>query len=411
MITYEKARQLVLLEAQPLGKEKIQIERALGRVIARDIVARFPLPPFTNSAVDGYALRSEDTKKTEAFDLKLPLKLLAEQRAGTYFSSPLKPGTALKIMTGAPIPKGADAVIPREEVEEKEGHIFIKRAVKAGENIRLAGEDVKKGQKLIDLGTLLRPVHLGLLAACGLKEVWVYRQPRVFVIVTGDELCSPGEPLKKGMIYDANSFLIRALVETSGAKLVAVRRIKDRLTNLVACLKEAATKAEIILTSGGVSVGDYDLVKVASEKIGAKRIFWQVAQKPAKPLAFYQLKNNNHKVYLFGLPGNPGAVFVSFEEYVRPFIKKMVGRKDYLPPEIEAALTHPLKKKRGRLNFFRVRLQLSGGEWLATSSGAQESGILSSLAETHGLALIPAESEFLDKGTKIKVHLIDWRQE
>ncbi len=137
---------------------------------------------------------------------------------------------------------------------------------------------------------MLRPVHLGLLAACGQKEIWVYRQPRVFVIVTGDELCSPGEPLKKGMICDANSFLIRALIETGEARLVAVRRIKDRLKNLVACLKKATAKAEIIITSGGVSVGDYDLVKVAAENIGAKRIFWQVAQKPAKPLAFYQIK-------------------------------------------------------------------------------------------------------------------------
>ncbi len=407
MISYEKARQLVLSEARPGGKEKIKLEKALGLVAARDIIARFPLPPFTNSAVDGYALRSMETIKEENFNYPVSLKLLAQQRAGTYFSGRLKPGTALKVMTGSPIPKGADAVIPREEVEEKEGHIFIKRAVKAGENIRLAGEDVKKGQKIVDSGTVLRPAHLGLLAACGQYEVWVYRRPTVFVLVTGDELCPPGESLKKGMIYDSNSFLIRALVETTGARLMAVKRVKDHLTSLVAGLKEAVAKANIIITSGGVSVGDYDLVKVALEKIGAKCVFWKVAQKPAKPLAFYKLKQNKERAYFFGLPGNPGAVFVSFEEYVRPFIKKMMGRKDYLPQEIEATLTHPIKKKRGRLNFFRVKLQLEGGEWLATSAGAQESGILSSLKEIHGLALIPAETEFLEEGTKIKVHLIE----
>jgi len=407
MIPYEQARHLVLNEARPLGPEKIKIERALGRVVAKDIVARLPLPPFTNSAVDGYALRSSDTLGAEASSSGLSLKLLAEQKAGAYFPGRLKKGTALKIMTGAALPPGADAVVPREEVEEREGQIFIYRPIKTGENIRLAGEDVKRGEKLIEAGTELRPAHLGLLAACGLREVWVYRQPRVYVIVTGDELCPPGKPLKKGLIYDANSFLIQAFVEKSGARLIALKRIKDRLESLEKYLKEALHKAEIILTSGGVSVGDYDLVKVAAENIGGQRIFWQVAQKPAKPLAFYQLKKNNSRVYLFGLPGNPGAVFISFLEYVQPFIRKMLGRKNYLPEEIEATLTHPVRKKRGRVNFLRVKLQPVRNEWLATSAGAQESGILSSLTRTEGLALIPAEAEFLEAGTKIKVHLID----
>jgi molybdopterin molybdotransferase len=406
MIPYEQARHLVLNEARPSGAEKIKIERALGRVVAKDIFARLSLPPFTNSAVDGYALRSADTLGAKAGS-RLSLKLLAEQRAGVYFRRRLRKGTALKVMTGAAVPPGADAVVPREEVEEKDGQIFIHRPIKAGENIRLAGEDVKRGEKIIEAGTELLPAHLGLLAACGQREVWVYRQPRVYVIVTGDELCPPGRPLKKGMIYDANSFLIRALVEKSGARLVALRRIKDRLETLERYLKEALRKAEIILTSGGVSVGDYDLVKVAAENSGGERIFWQVAQKPAKPLAFYKIKKNKSTVYLFGLPGNPGAVFISFLEYVQPFIRKMMGRKNYLPEEIEAALTHPVSKKRGRLNFLRVKLQLLGQEWLATSAGAQESGILSSLTRTQGLALIPAEAEFIEAGTKIKVHLID----
>jgi molybdopterin molybdotransferase len=398
---------LVLNEAKPLGSEKIKIEKALGRVAAKDIVARLPLPPFTNSAVDGYALRSLDTLEAKTGSSRLSLKLLAEQRAGAYFSGRLKKGTALKVMTGAPVPTGADAVVPREEVEEKDGQIFIQRPIKTGENIRLAGEDVKRGEKIIEAGTELRPAHIGLLAACGQREILVYRQPRVYVIVTGDELCLPGKPLKKGLIYDANSFLIQALVERSGARLVALKRIKDKLEALEKCLKEALSKAEIIVTSGGVSVGDYDLVKVAADKMDGERIFWQVAQKPAKPLAFYKIKKNNFRVYLFGLPGNPGAVFVSFLEYVQPFIRKMIGRKDYLLREIEAVLTHPVRKKRGRLNFLRVKLQPMGNEWLATSAGAQESGILSNLTQTEGLALIPAEAEFLEAGTKIKVHLID----
>ncbi|MCX7973298.1 MAG: molybdopterin molybdotransferase MoeA [Candidatus Aminicenantes bacterium] len=407
MITYEKASQLVLKEARPLGRETVPIEKALGRVVAKEIKAFLSLPPFTNSAVDGYALRSQDTDEIELSGKEICLKLLAEQRAGDYFAGQIRKGTALKVMTGSPIPLGADAVVPKEEVDERGNFIFLKRKVRKGENIRLAGEDVKKGEKIIERGIVLRPVHLGLFAACGIKEISVYCQPKVYALITGDELCPPGKPLKPGMIYDANSSLIRALVESSGAKLLAVKRVKDKLANLSANLERALNQADIVLTSGGVSVGDYDLVKEAAEKMGAQRIFWQVAQKPAKPLAFYKFYLNNRKSFLFGLPGNPGAVFISFEEYVRPFIKKIMGQKDYLPKEIEATLTHSFRKKRGRLNFLRVKLQLARGEWLATSVGAQESGILSTLGETQGFALIPAETEFLETGTKIKVHLLE----
>lgn len=407
MISYEKAQQLVLQEARPLGREKIALEKALGRVAAISLKASFPLPPFTNSAVDGYALRSRDTAELGQKDGEIWLQLLARQKAGAYFLGEIKKGQAIKIMTGAPLPRGADAVIPQEEVEEKDNYIIIKRKVGQGENIRYAGEDIKKGQKIIEAGTVLRPIHLGLLAACGCAEVFVYLQPKVFALITGDELCPPGKPLKKGLIYDANSYLIGGLVMSTGAKLVGVKKVKDKLPLLLKNIQKAMEKADILITSGGVSVGDYDLVKEAAEKLGAQRIFWQVAQKPAKPLAFYKFKSRDRDIYLFGLPGNPGAVFIAFEEYVRPFIKKMMGRSDYLPKRIEAILTHSLRKKRGRLNFLRVYLHLDDGKWLATSAGAQESGILSTLRETQGLALIPAEIESLEAGTKIEVHLLE----
>jgi len=410
MMAFEKARQLVLEQATPLGREKIRIEAALRRVAAYEIKAKIPLPPFTNSAVDGYALRSEDTQALRAANPTsfVQLRLLAEQRAGAFFKGWVKPGTALKLMTGASVPRGADAVIPREEVEAGANHIRVKREVKKGENIRLAGEDIRPGQTIIQPGTCLQPAHLALMAAAGWKEILVYRQPKVTVIITGDELCPPGEPLKKGQIYDSNSTLLQALIKTTEAELIALKRVKDNLASLTSALKKAILASDIILTSGGVSVGDYDLVRVAAQKLSGRQIFWQVAQKPAKPLAFYLFRHNRNKVFLFGLPGNPGAVAVAFEEYVRPFIKKMMGRSDFLPREIEATLTHAVKKKKGRLNFLRVRLQLSGGDWRATSAGAQESGIISSLTETHGLALIPAESDFLPEGTKVKVHLLEW---
>jgi len=405
MISYDKAKKLMLENVVILGKEKVSLDGALGRVVALLVKSKIAVPPFRNSAVDGYAVRCQDTAGSQGM---VRLKLLAEQPAGEYFRKKLGKGQTLKVMTGAPVPAGADAVVPQEEVEERDGWIVIRREIKKGENVREAGEDVQKGQKIIVPGTLLRTPHLGLLAACGGNQVTVYRRPRVAVLITGNELCQPGEPLRPGKIYDSNSTTLKALVKSSGAELVSLKRIKDNLKALLAAMKAATEQADIIITSGGVSVGDYDLVKEAAQKLGAKQIFWKVAQKPAKPLAFYVLKKGKRTVWIFGLPGNPGAVMISFEEYVRPFIKKISGGNDFLSPEIEARLTQPVKKKRGRLNFLRIKLEKSDGGWQATPCGPQESGIISSLTRTEGLALIPAEADFLEAGSPVKVHLVAW---
>ncbi len=311
-------------------------------------------------------------------------------------------------MTGAPVPAGADAVVPVEEAEEKDGYVIIRRVFELGENVRQAGEDVTKGMVIIKPGTVLKAPHLGLLAACGISRVTVYRRPKLVVLITGNELCQPGRRLRPGKIYDANSTILKALVETSGAELVFLKQVKDNLRALVTALRSSAAKADLVVTSGGVSVGDFDLVKEAALEMGAQEVFWKVAQKPAKPLAFYRIKNGRRLTWIFGLPGNPGAVMISFEEYVRPFIKKLSGREDFWPREIEAVLASPFKKKRGRLNFVRVRLEEKQGIWQATPVGPQESGIISSLVKTDGLALIPAETEFLPEGTKVKVHLVEW---
>ncbi|RFT15299.1 MAG: Molybdopterin biosynthesis protein MoeA [Candidatus Saccharicenans subterraneus] len=405
MISYEQAKNLVMERARVLGKEEVALAGAPGRVAAAEIRSKIPVPPFRNSAVDGYAIRSEDTAGQAG---PARLKLRAEQPAGEYFRKRLGPGQTVKVMTGAPVPAGADSVVPVEEAEEKDGVIFIKREFKAGENVREAGEDVKKGQVIITAGTVLRAPHLGLLAACGVSRVKVYRRPKVAVLITGNELCRPGEKLLPGKIYDSNSIILEALLETSPAELVALRQVRDDFKSLTAALRAAKGKADVIITSGGVSVGDYDLVKEAAKKLGAEEVFWKVAQKPAKPLAFYQLKKGKQLAWLFGLPGNPGAVMISFEEYVRPFIKKLSGRQDYWPREVEAVLTVPYRKKRGRLNFVRGRLEQVEGTWRATPAGQQESGIISSLAETDGLALVPAEADFLPEGSKVRVHLVEW---
>lgn len=405
MISYEQARNLVIEKAQILGKEKVELLKAHGSVAAEEVRSRISVPPFRNSAVDGYAVRSEDTGSTGQ---TIKLKLLAEQPAGEYFNKRLGRGQAVKVMTGAPVPAGAGAVVPVEEAKEEGGYVVLKRPFSPGENVRTAGEDVARGAVIIEKGTVLKPPHLGLLAACGINRVSVYRRPRVAVLITGNELCLPGERLKPGKIYDSNSTILQALIKVSGAEQLDLKWVKDELKPLVTAVKSAASRADIVITSGGVSVGDYDLVKEAAGRIGALEIFWKVAQKPAKPLAFYELKMRKRSAWIFGLPGNPGAVMISFAEYVSPFIKKCSGLKDFWPLEVEAELTTPYRKKRGRLNFIRIRLQQAGNVWQATPLSRQESGIISSLTQTDGLALVPAEVDLVPEGTKVKVHMLQW---
>ena len=405
MVSFKQARKLVMEKAVTLGQEIIKLDGVFGRIVAEDIHSKNPVPPFRNSAVDGYAVRSLDIKGQIG---QVRLKLVAKQPAGDYYGKKIGRNQTVKVMTGAPVPPAADAVVPVEEVEEKDGYVELKCQVKSGENIREAGEDVKRGQLIIKKGTWLRTPHLGLLAACGFGKVRVYRRPRVTVLVTGNELCRPGRTLRPGKIFDSNSTILKALLETSGAELVAIKKEKDNLKSLVEAIRTASNLGEIIITSGGISVGDFDLVNEAAKQIGGERVFWKVAQKPAKPLAFYYLKRGGKPVWIFGLPGNPGAVMISFEEYVRPFIKKIQGCSDFWPEEIEATLTKAVKKKKGRLNFLRVRLENQAGSWLATPLDKQESGMISSLTLTRGIALIPAEADYLAEGEKVIVHLIEW---
>lgn len=410
MIPYEQARKLVIEKAAVLGQEAVTLDEALGRVAARDIRSKINVPPFRNSAMDGYAIRSEDTKRDtgKGGANYISLKLVAAQPAGDYFRKKIRSRETLKVMTGAPVPAGAEAVVPLEEVERQGSQILIKRQIKPGENIREAGEDVKKGEIIIRQGSVLKTPELGLLAACGFNQVSVYRRPAVAVIITGNELCEPGERLQPGKIYNSNAVILKALLKSSGVELVSLEKVEDSLKFLISALKRAVKKADLIITTGGVSVGDYDLVKEALEKISARKIFWQVAQKPAKPLAFYFLRQGQKPRWFFGLPGNPGAVMIAFEEYVRPLIKKVSGHENFWPVEIEASLTGPVKKKAGRLNFLRVNLENKNGEWLATPLGKQESGMMTSFRMTGGLALIPAEVDLLPAGTKVKVHLVEW---
>lgn len=404
MIDYEEARRLVFAEARIQGSEILTLGEAHRRVLAADIFSPRDLPPFDNSAMDGYAIRSVDALKEGGADLRIS----GEIPAGGFRKIPLNQGEAVKIMTGAAVPPGADAVIPREDVLESPERILTTRTVDAGENVRRQGEDIAKGDLALSKGTVLNAACLGFLAAIGVDRVPVALRPRVGVLLTGNEILDVGEAPKSGAIYDSNSPILRAQIAVSGAEMAYLKKSPDDLDSIVAGLREALTSCRVVVTTGGVSMGDYDLVRQAFEKIGARRVFWKVAQKPGMPLVFDVLEGENGPQFLFGLPGNPGAVMITFEEYVKPFLKLLMGSRDYLPEESEAVLGHEIRKKKGRMNFLRVNLTWKNGSWRAESSGDQGSGILRTLTSINALALLPAEIGVIPEGTRVRIHRLEW---
>jgi molybdopterin molybdotransferase len=404
MISFEKARELVIQSVRLQPEEKVRLTEAFNRVIAQDVKAPHHLPPFTNSAMDGFALSSQDTQGNPPFKLCL----IGDEPAGAVFQGGVKSGETVRIMTGAPLPQGTNAVIPLEEVREEGETVVISRRVEKGENVRLAGEDVKKGEVVLEKGTYLNSAQIGLLAALGVSELSVYKRPQVGILATGEELKEVDEALTPGTIRNSNTYALVGQVKSAGALPVDLGKVGDNVEKTAEVLKTSLKECEVVLTTGGVSMGRYDLVRESFEKLGAEEVFWKVAQKPAKPLAFYLYEKNKLRRYLLGLPGNPGAVMVAFEEYVRPLIYRLTGRKDYLPRELIACLSHEVRKKQGRLNFLRVKISFKNGECWAESVGRQGSGILKTLVHTEALALIPAEVTYLPAGTKVRIHLVGW---
>lgn len=403
MIDYEAARTAVFETARPLGTEEVRLEEAFGRVLGADIVSPRDLPPFDNSAMDGYAVRSSDT-----ITGAVSLRLAGEAPAGTVLTGAVASGTAVRIMTGAPVPPGADAVIPREDVREGPAEIGISQAIASGANIRRSGEDIRSGETALAKGAFLNSAAVGLLAALGIAKVPVSVRPAVAAITTGGEIRDVSEALDPGAIYDSNIHILTAQIASAGARLAFAGRAGDDLEATRAVLRDALRSSRIILTTGGVSMGDYDLVRDALEAIGARRIFWKVAQKPGMPLAFYVLDGADGPRWIFGLPGNPGAVMILFEEYVRPFLSLISGRAGFLPIDIEVRLSREVKKKRGRLHFLRVRLTTRDGEIWAEETGGQGSGLLRSMLAVDALALVPAEAGYLPAGTKVRAHRVGW---
>ncbi|CAN5645630.1 molybdopterin molybdotransferase MoeA [soil metagenome] len=400
MLSVAEARERVLARFEALPPVEVPVSGAAGLVVAEDLTAPHSLPRFDTSAMDGYALRAEDA--ASASPAPVSLRIVGEVRAGDPGALVVEPGTAARIMTGAPLPPGADAIVPVEETEEVGGQVLLQTTVPAGRHVRPAGDDIRTGQTVIPAGLELGAGELAVAASLGLSPLKVRRGPRVAVLVTGDELVDPEADPAPGQIRDSNSLAIRTLVAEAGGEVVSALRVPDDLDETRRLFAGAAQEAELVVSSGGVAVGRYDFVKDVVEDLGGIEL-WRVAMQPGKPVVLGQLRATP----FLGLPGNPVSIHVGFEQFVRPAIRKMRGCKSLLRPVVKAELTEPLHKPPGRLHFVRVRLAGAVEEWRATPTGAQGSHIQSSLVDCHGVARFPVEATDLSAGDLVDVEV--WR--
>ena len=403
-ISPAEALRIVLAEAPVLPPETVAAGEALGRVLAEPIVSGRRLPPDDNSAMDGYAVRAADTAGASPAR-PVELEVAFEVAAGARPEKPLEPGRAARIFTGAALPNGADAVV-RQEDAERDGHRLRLRAPAVPrENVRDAGEDVELGERVLGPGTPLRAAHLGLLASLGRTAVAVRQRARVAILSGGDELVEPGADATGGRIVASNSYSIAAQCRELGAEPAYLGIARDSREDVEAHLR-AGLAADVLVSSAGVSVGDRDYVRPALEALGFRLLFWGVNMKPGYPLVFGRLGAAGRPL-VFGLPGNPVSAMVTFEQFVRPCLLRMMGHSALFRPRVRARLTEPLAKPAGRLHFVRVSLERRGGEIAARPTGNQSSGVLRSMVAAHGLLVFPAEATELRAGAWAEVQVLD----
>jgi len=402
MLSVEDALDLVLAQVHPLDPERVPILDALGRVLAEDVCADGDIPPLSNSAMDGYALQAGDTHDA-APQHPASLRVIHDLPAGYTTDLEVTTGTAIRIMTGAPVPQGADTVVPFEQVERDGDWVTVPHPYAVGKNVRPAGEDVRRGQLVLREGTVVRPQEVGMLAALGRREALAIRRPRVGILATGDEVVAIDAPLNPGKIRNANRYPNAAQVIKYGGVPVLLGIARDDVGEITARLREVLERGiDLLLTSGGISAGDFDLVKEVLATEG-EMSFWQVRMRPGKPLAFGRIGD----VPLIGLPGNPVSAMVSFELFARPAILQMLGREDLTKPTVQATLAEDVKTRAGFRHFLRVVLEKEDGRYLAHLTGGQGSGILLSMVRAHGLAVIPEAEAGLRAGSTVQVMLLD----
>jgi molybdopterin molybdotransferase len=414
MLSVEEARERILAFFHVLEPERKPILDALGQVLAEDIVGRFDIPPLANSAMDGYAVQATSVAGASA-DNPMNLRVTGTVAAGHLPTVAVEAGTAVRIMTGAPIPDGADAVVPFEDTDEVERRaasasmetIGVNVAAPIGANVRPAGQDVKAGQQVLQKGVVLRAQEIGVLASLGYGEVSVIRRPVVSILATGDELVDPaGEP-RPGGIYDSNSYSIASAVRQAGGVPHLLGIAGDNVEAIGEMLKQGLA-SDILITSAGVSKGDYDVVKDVLARQGDIS-FWSVRMRPAKPIAFGTLAGlGGRRVPHLGLPGNPVSTLVGFEQFGRPAIAKMLGKSDSPRPTVQAILEQDIDNYDGRRVYARVQVVNREGVYYAKLTGHQSSNLLTSMTRANGLAICPEDTSVKKAGEQVTVQMIDW---
>ncbi len=381
-------------------RETLALRSALGRVLAEDIVSPFNVPNHDNSAMDGYAINADDIQP----DGTTTLRIAGTAFAGNAFVGQVQPGECVRIMTGAVMPPGCDTVVMQEHVQTEDSRISFGLGVKRGQNRRLAGEDLKQGQVVFPVGHRIKPADLGLIASLGIGEIRVYRRLRVAFFSTGDELASIGQPLQQGQVYDSNRYTIHGMLERMGVEIIDMGVVRDDPKLLEQALHEAAASADVILTSGGVSVGEADYMKQLLNQLG-QVVFWKVAMKPGRPLAYGKIGNAHY----FGLPGNPVAVMVTFYQFVRDALLVLMGQPNPPPvPLLPATCTAALKKAPGRTEFQRgILFSDADGVWKVRPIGNQSSGVLRSMSEANCFIVLPVSNAGVAAGETVQVQILE----
>ena len=434
LISVEEARRIVLAQATTLGSERARLEDGIGRVLAQDLVAETSLPPFDNSAMDGYAIHSSDTAGASR-EQPVKLRLVGEVAAGEVRERAVSRGEAVKIMTGAPLPPGADSVVALEEARlRSDGHqgqaewpgshrarhsvaatmaatapeprrasgrgeqVEIFGEVPPGRHVRNVGEDIKTGEAALAAGTRIQLQHVGLLASLGYAEVPVFRVPSVAVLATGSELIEIGEALAPGKIRNSNSLTLLTLLRGLGLRAADLGIVTDDYALIRRRLEDAARR-DVVLISGGVSVGAHDLVKTVLREMGMETLFWRVNMKPGKPLLFGRLRNS----VIFGLPGNPISCVVCFSEFITPYVRKVMGEEHPTHGLVHARLTQPLRKKEPKTLLLTAQLREEAGSLVVTPTPQQGSGMLSSLAQANAFIVVPEDIMELEVGSLVEV--------
>ncbi len=401
----DAALAVIQSSVQPVqAVERLAVRAALGRVLAQDIISPIDVPAHDNSAMDGYALRGADI----AVQGDTVLRIAGRGLAGHAYGGDVPAGSALRIMTGAVMPAECDTVVPQEFCRVEGDTVILPQGlVRAGDNRRLRGEDLARGKAALPAGKVLRPADLGLMASLGMAETPVRRKLRVAFFSSGDELRSVGQPLDPGCVYDSNRYTLWGMLERLGCDIIDLGVVPDNPQAVEAALHTATACADVVITSGGVSVGEADYLRSTLSRMG-EVVFWRIAMRPGRPLAFGQLRANAHSAWLFGLPGNPVAVMVTFYAFVRPALLHCMGASPQPQPMLRAVSAQTLRKKPGRTEYQRGLLTaLPDGRWQVSAIGNQGSGVLSSMSQAHGLIVLHHDQPTVQAGELVDVLLFD----